>query len=132
MRHAYASCTCNLISTCTVYMHKLIVSTKEPHYSDEPLHFTNASLQYSKNKNAWPDQVVYHACSLPPFASSYHRLLEQKVPAGYNGHMHEMCLHPPHICSNICMTMGLHACQYCTSTHIQSDFDQHNITHSTA
>ena len=28
-----------------------------------------------------------------------------------------------------CMTMGLHACQYCTC---QSDFDQHNITHSTA
>ena len=29
----------------------------EPHYSDEPLHFTNASLQYSKNKNARsPDQ----------------------------------------------------------------------------
>ena len=33
---------------------------------------------------------------------------------------------------HICMTMGLHACQYCTCMHIQSDFDQHNITHSTA
>ena len=30
------------------------------------------------------------------------------------------------------MTMWLHACQYCTCMHIQSDFDQHNITHSTA
>ena len=38
----------------------------------------------------------------------------------------------PHICSNICTTMGLHACQYRTCMHIQSDFDQHNITHSTA
>ena len=31
---------------------------------------------------------------------------------------------------HICITMGLHACQYCTCMHIQGDFDQHNITHS--
>ena len=33
---------------------------------------------------------------------------------------------------HIRMTMGLHACQYCTCMHIQSDIDQHNTTHSTA
>ena len=79
-------------------MHKVIVSSKEPHYSDEPLHFTNASLQYSNLEQECIAQicVVYHACSLPPFASSYYRLLEQKVPAGYNGHMHKMCLHWDH------------------------------------
>ena len=32
---------------------------------------------------------------------------------------HKMCLHKEHICSIICMTMGLYACQYCTSMHLQ-------------
>ena len=39
-----------------------------------------------------------------------------------------MCLHRDHICSNICMTMGLHECQYCTCIHLKwysSDFE-HN------
>ena len=51
------------------------------------------------------------------------------MPAGCNGYVRTL---GPHICSNVCMTMGLHACQHCTCMHIQSDFDQHNITHSTA
>ena len=34
---------------------------------------------------------------------------------------------------HISITMGLHACQYCTCMNIRSDFDQQrNITHSTA
>ena len=54
-----------------------------------------------------------------------------KRPAGYNGHTNVLT-NWDHICSNICMTMRLHACQYRTCMHIQSDFDQYNITHSTA
>ena len=46
---------------------------------------------------------------------------------GYNGHMHDMCLRwdHTHVCSMICMTIGLHVRayhQYCTCMHI---FDQH-------
>ena len=63
---------------------------KEPHYSDDFTGLTNASLQYSKNMNAYsPDQCSISYLFTPPhqpFASSYYGLLQQKMPAGYNEH----------------------------------------------
>ena len=60
MVHANASCT----RTLQVYAQS---NCKEPHFSDMPLlnHFINASLQYSKNKNARrPDQCSI-SCLFP-------------------------------------------------------------------
>ena len=72
--------------------------------------------------------VAYHACSLPPFARSYYGLLQQKVPAGYNGH--EMCT--TYVQTVFRLWGYMHATQHCTCMHIQRDFDLHNITYNTA
>ena len=105
-------------------MHKVNVSYPIVQMSD----FTSLMHHFNTPRTRMHSQYIMPVHS-PIFASSYYRLLKQKVPAGYNGHMHKMCLHWDHTYG---MTTGLHACQYCTCMHILSDFDSHNITHSTA
>ena len=81
--------------TSDKYMHKVIVKNPIVQMS----HFTSLMHHFNtpRARMCSPDQCsTYHASKLPPFASSYYKLLEQKVPAGYNGHMHKMCLHWDH------------------------------------
>ena len=95
-----------------MHMHEVI-----PHFI-QMSHFTSLMHHFNapRTRMRSPDQCSIYIMpvhsSLPPFASSYYRLLEQKVPAGYNAwtHAQNVLTLGPHM--NICMTMGLHACQY--------------------
>ena len=61
MMHANACCTCSLISTCDMLGYYNWAWT---HYSDD---FTNASFQYSQNRNANPNQCST-SCQFTPLA----------------------------------------------------------------
>ena len=111
MMHAYASCTCNLIvhvqSNICFFTHWLknpiIQMTSLMHHFNIP-----------RTRMCSPDQCSISCLFTPPLlpVSQYYGLLQQKVPAGDNGYT-KCAYNRNHVCSNICITMGLHACQYC-------------------
>ena len=121
MMHAYACSTCNLISTCIMSLLKnpIIQMTSLMHHYNTP-----------RTRMRSPDQ-----CSLPhppphPFASLYYGLLQQKVPAGFNGHT--KCAYTRTTYEHL-YDYGVTCMSVLDFVHIyngiQSDVDQHNTQH---
>ena len=78
MIHAHTCCTCNLVSPCTKKLCFLSQWLKKTIIQMISLHFTNASLQYSKNRNA--------CLFTPPFCKLALWVVATKGAVGYNGH----------------------------------------------
>ena len=134
MMHANACCTCSLISTCIkVISHWLM----NPIIQMTSLYSLMHHYNTPRTRMRSPDQ-----CSISPPPPPPPPPPTNLLPVRIMGYCNKRCQRVIMSTQNVltpglhtCMTMGLHACQYCTSMHlhgIQSDFDQHNITHSTA
>ena len=120
MMHAYACCTCSLISTCTMFP---LTLAKKPIIQmtshDSLMHHYNTPRTRMRS----PDQCSISYLFTPP-PPPPHNLLPVRIMGYCNKRCQQvimstqnvkMCLHQDHTC----MTMGLHACQYCTSMYLQ-------------
>ena len=115
MMHANACCTCN---------HIMFPPTlaKEPHYSDD---LTSLMHHYNtpRTRMCSPDQcsISYLFTSPPPPPPPRPtNLLPVRIMGYCNKRCQRVIMNTQNVLTpHTCMTMGLHACQYCTSMHLQ-------------
>ena len=103
MMHAYACCTCSLISTCTMFP---LTLAKKPIIQmtshDSLMHHYNTPRTRMRSPDQCSISYLFTPPPPQPFASSYYGLLQQKMPAGYNEHTK---------CQNV-LTPGPHLYDY--------------------
>ena len=116
MMHAYACCACNLISVCTF----LLILANESHYSDDVPHLVSLMHHYNTPRTIMrnPDH-----CSISYlFTPTHTNLLPVRIMGYCNKRCQRVIMDTQNVLTlgpNIYMTMGLHACQYCTYMHPQ-------------